>query len=94
MHNDIFAIFSVGPLAFLISKEGCGWPTFVDEKWGFAVTYWKRTKWCYGIRFSLLLGAKRPFMRITSYSCPSIGTEGIVKPLDCVKLPWSNYNAQ
>ena len=73
-----------GKLALLIGKEGYRWAEEIDGKYGIAITFWKRQPWHYGVRISILFGHKRPFVRATTYSCPSIGSEGLVRPLDCV----------
>ena len=78
------AILIIGRFAFLLSREFCGWPRSVESKYGLAISYWKKSEWRYGLRFSLLLGNRRPFARVTTYSCPSIGSECVVKPLSCV----------
>ena len=80
----------LGPLAFWIHPERTFWAEYVDGKYGLAITYWQRnprSRWQWGVRFSLLWGHNRPFVRVTSYSCPSVGSAGVVKPLDCVLPP-------
>ena len=70
---------------FVIAHEQTSrWPEFVGDSYGIAITYWRRSRWQYGLRFSLLLGNGRPFVRVTTYSCPSAGQADVVKPLNCV----------
>jgi hypothetical protein len=80
-------LFVFGKFVLFLGKETYSWATEINGKYGVAITFWKRPysgkRFHYGMRISLLLGHKRPFTRLTTYSCPSIGSEG-VKPLDCV----------
>lgn len=68
----------------LLVPEKHGWPEHIDGQYGMAVTYWQRAKWQWGVRFSLLINHRRPFARVTTYSCPMVGTAGEVKTLNCV----------
>jgi hypothetical protein len=78
----------------LVVPEAYRWAEYADGQYGMAVTYWRRSKWQWGVRFSLLWGHSRPFARVTTYSCPTVGTAGVVKPLDCVRphAGWSKYS--
>lgn len=68
----------------IVTPEQWRWPEYCDGQYGMAITYWQRAKWQWGVRFSLLCGHRRPFARVTTYSCPMVGTAGEVKTLDCV----------
>ena len=68
----------------LFINEEYRWAQYCDGQYGLAITYWQRSKWQWGVRFSLLWGNRRPFARVTTYSCPMVGTAGEVKILDCV----------
>jgi hypothetical protein len=72
----------------VIPEEWC-WAEYANGQYGLAITYWRRAKWQYGVRCSLLWGRNRPFVRVTTYSCPTAGTAGTVSPLKCV-LPHTN----
>jgi len=71
-------------LALIIASERTNWIKTADGKYGLAVTHWRRAKWQWGWRVSLLLGTKRPFARVTTYSCPMVGTAASVKSMSCV----------
>ena len=75
----------------LVIPEHWCWAEKADGQYGLAITYWRRAKWQWGVRFSLLWGRSRPFVRVTSYSCPSAGTAGVVKTLECV-LPHTDQH--
>jgi hypothetical protein len=78
----------LGNLAILFCKEDHCWAEEIDGKYGLSITYWQRSKWQCGVRFSLLWCHIRPFVRVTTYSCPMFGTAGTVKSLNCVaQLP-------
>jgi hypothetical protein len=68
----------------MVIPEQWRWAQYCDGQYGMAITYWQRSKWQWGVRFSLLWNHNRPFARVTTYSCPMVGTAGVVKPLDCV----------
>ena len=68
----------------MVIPEQYLWAQYCDGQYGLAITYWQRSKWQCGVRFSLLWGHSRPFARVTTYSCPMVGTAGEVKTLDCV----------
>jgi hypothetical protein len=68
----------------IVTPEQWRWPEYCDGQYGMAITYWQRANWQWGVRFSLLCGHRRPFARVTTYSCPMVGTAGEVKTLDCV----------
>ena len=78
--SSVFA----GRVFLLACVERPFWATVTVGKYGLAVTYWRRAKWQYGVRLSLLLGFRRPHLRITTYSCPSVGLAWLVRVLDCV----------
>jgi hypothetical protein len=82
---------TIGRFTILVIPEGFAWPEYVNGQYGLAITYWKRARWQWGLRCSLLWGRSRPFVRVTTYSCPSAGTAGAVSPLKCV-LPHANAN--
>lgn len=73
----------------LVIPEGFSWSEYVNGQYGLAITYWERARWQWGVRCSLLWGRSRPFVRVTTYSCPTAGTAGVVKTLECV-LPHGN----
>jgi hypothetical protein len=72
----------------MVIPEQWRWAEYCDGQYGLAITYWHRpcnaAKWHWGVRFSLLLGHRRPFLRVTTYSCPLVGSAGTVQTLDCV----------
>ena len=68
----------------MVIPEQWRWAEYCDDQYGLAITYWQRANWQWGVRFSLLCGHRRPFARVTTYSCPMVGTAGEVKTLDCV----------
>jgi len=75
----------------LVMPEHWCWAEKADGQYGLAITYWERARWQLGVRFSLLWGRSRPFVRVTTYSCPTAGTAGVVKTLECV-LPHTNQH--
>jgi hypothetical protein len=77
--------------SILVIPEHWCWAEKADGQYGLAITYWRRAKWQWGVRFSLLWGRSRPFVRVTTYSCPTAGTAGVVKTLKCV-LPHTDQH--
>lgn len=69
--------------------------TFLDfasrKFYGFALSYWRRQyapKWHVGVRFTVLLGQRRPSLRLATYSCPSVSVGyGLPKTSTCVLTP-------
>ena len=76
--------FTIRRSTLMVIPEQWRWAKDIDGQYGMAITYWQRSKWQWGVRFSLLWGRSRPFARVTTYSCPMVGTAGEVKTLDCV----------
>ena len=83
----------IARFSLLIMPERPMWTNAIDGQYGLAITDWYRAPWQWGLRISLLLGHKRPFARVTTYSCPMLGSADTVKTLDCV-LPATKRTPQ